>query len=730
MSQPRTKKKRIILAILLGLVLFFGSIGVQVALNLSIEALPQRPSESFSSSGAEKLLYFFDLERKGQDISTEIDLSVEGLLAELDGTFRYINGRYDVADFRMNALVRLFLDYRERLPLEVQEAIKTVMLSFKYWMDQGGDDSMCYWSENHQILFSTEEYLVGQTFPNDVFTVDGKTGLEHMEMAKVRINAWMEQRFLYGFTEWYSNNYYPEDVGPMSNFIQFAKDPEMVNRMKMIMDIIWFDMATQSFRYDGWDASLLPRTYFIFQPSAGRAYSDNRVSDDHGNRMRNFIDFIVQPAETKDFSDSWFTSRNGFFNAFKQMMEAQDEQGNPYYEVPEVIKAIFWDASEEIILRSSQSLNTTELKGEGLLGQDDASIMMQFGMEAFTNPAVIDNTMRYIARHGMFTNDFLNDFKLINLWPLRLFGLLGFVSETLQPSTNGVAIERANVYTYKTRDFLVSTAQAHQAGGYADQQAVSSINLSNRVSLFTTQPAKIPRRSGTPTYWTGNGRMPYSVQEKNVLIEIYNPPTKAGFMEPMVVKNTTHAFFPKQLYDEVIETYLADGFIFGRVGDAFVALQSRHPLAFVPFEISNQEGNRDDMLVRGSVNRDLTESYDLVQIGEGTHYFVTEVSSSKQETFASFVNRVRQNPLTFDENRQELMYTTRLYNGNQTTTLKATFGKSFYVNDVLQDLEYPRYQNTYVPNGSIARKPTQIQYQFQGKSVTLHYQNNTRVVVN
>ncbi|MDP2425117.1 MAG: hypothetical protein U1C51_05315 [Candidatus Izemoplasmatales bacterium] len=728
MAKPQRKQNKVVLGIVLVLVAFLLSIGIQVGFNLSIEAMPQRPSVSFSSSGAEKLLYLFDQQRKGVDISSEIDLSEEGLLAELDGTFRYINGRFDVADFRMNALVRLYYDFGSIMPIGVQEAIKEVMLSFKYWMDQGGSDSMCYWSENHQILFATEEYLVGQMFPNDIFTVDGLTGLEHMAMAATRINAWMSQRFLYGFTEWYSNNYYPEDIGPMSNFIQFAQDEEMVNRMKMIMDIIWFDMASQSYYYNGLDETLNPRTYFVFLPSAGRAYSDNRVSDEHGNRMRSFIDFIVQGNETKHLSNSWFTSRNGFFNAFKQMIEATDLHGNPYYEVPEVIKSIFWDSSEEIVLKSSQSLYVEELEQEGLLGQDDASIMMQFGMEAFTNPPVIDNTMKYIANNKMFTNDFLNDFKLINIWPLRALGLLGMVSTTLNPSTNGVAIQRANVYTFKTSEFLMSTAQAHKAGEYADQQAISSINLSNQVSLFTTQPAKIPRRSGTPTYWTGNGRMAYSVQEKNVLIEIYNPPTKVGFMEPMIVSETTHAFFPKQLYDHVVETHLASGVIFGRVGHTYVAIRSRYALEFVPFATSNIEGNRDDMLVRGSVKNQITEDYDLVQKGPGYHYFVTEVSGTSQETFEAFIQRVLNNPLTFDATTGQIVYSSTLYNQTNTTVLQAIYGVSFHIDSQLQDLEYGRYQNKYVPNGFTARKPSVITYVYDGKSVTLNYVDNTRVV--
>jgi hypothetical protein len=728
MKKKKSLAKRIILAIVLTFVGILVSVGIQVGFNLSIEALPQRPATSIDSGGVERVLYYYGLDARGEALPEGIALTSEFVLSELQGTFDYINGRYDVADFRMNSLVRLYLGYENILPQTVKDEIKVVMLGFKYWMDQGGADSMCYWSENHQILFSTQEYLVGQTFPDDVFEVDGKTGAEHMEMAKVRVEAWMYQRFHYGFTEWYSNNYYPEDVAPMANFIQFADDLEMVNRMKMIMDIIWFDMATQSWKFDGFDGAL-PRTYYVFLPSAGRAYSDNRASDDLGNRMRNFIDFVIQPDETKDFEQSWNTSRNGFFNSFRQMMEAKQTDNTPFYEVPEVIKAIFDDPSPEKIFMSSQSLDTEELAGEGLLGQEDHQIMMQLAMEAFTNPAVINNTMEYIAKNKMFTNDFLNDFKLINIWPLRALRLLDTVSEMLQPSTNGVAIERANVYTYQTNDYMMSTAQAHQAGDYADQQAVSSINLSNEVSIFTTQPAKIPRRSGTPTYWTGNGRMAYSIQEKNVLVELYPTPTKVGFMEPMIVEKTTHVYFPTQLFDEVDVSGLANGVIFGRIGDTFIGIRARYALAFVPFATSNQEGDRDDMLVRGSTGQVLTEDYDLVQYGDGMHYFVTELSAASQETFTAFKARMIANPLEFEPELHLLTYSSLLNNEILVSTLEVRAFDSFRLNGDLVDTNYGRYQNAYVPEGLTLRKPGIITYQFQGQSLILNYADNTRTEI-
>lgn len=710
---------------LIALLIFLGSIGIQFAINTGIDPLPSRPEGDYNSGGADRLLYYFYQEKLGTPVEN-IELTDTFIESELQGTFDYINGRYDVADFRVNALIRLYLSYKDEMSLDKQEDIKDVLLGFKYWMDQGGEDSMCFWSENHQILFASEEYLVGQTFPNEIFAVDGKTGLEHMQMAKKRIEAWLYQRFTYGFTEWYSNNYYPEDIGPLSNLIQFAEDENLVKQATIVMDLLWHDMASQSFRYEGMDELGNPRVYYIFNSSSGRSYSDNRMSDDTGNRMRPYIDFVMQPTETKDLEGGWGSSSNGFFNAFRQMMEATNDNLEPYYVVPEVIKAIFDDPAEEKVIRSSQSLDVEELKNEGLLGQEDHQIMMQWAMEAFSNPEVVDNTIKYMAKNNMFTNEFLNDFKLVNLWPLRAFGLLEMVSKSLKPSTNGVAIERANVYTYKTADFMMSTAQAYQMGEYADQHAVHQFNLSNEVSVFNTQPAKISRRSGTPTYWVGNGRQPVSVQEKNVNITIYQPPVKTGFMEPMIVKGTTHMFFPTELFDEIDLSHLNEGMIFGRVGNAMIGVRTRYALSFVPFSESNREGNRDDMLVRGSVKDVLTADYDLVQLGEGDHYFVTEMSSLSEETFDAFKNRIINNTLLYIEASHQVSYETNLYQDDELKVLTADYQGTFTVDDVLIDLNYDRFTSPYVMGGKTLRKQDVIRFSFGGHQLILDFENKIR----
>jgi hypothetical protein len=85
------------------------------------------------------------------------------------------------------------------------EEIRQVLFNFRYWWDEPGENSMCYWSENHQILFASAEYLIGQKFPNAQFPNSGLTGTQHMEKARERIMDWLQMRWDCGFIEFYSS---------------------------------------------------------------------------------------------------------------------------------------------------------------------------------------------------------------------------------------------------------------------------------------------------------------------------------------------------------------------------------------------------------------------------------------------------------------------------------------------------------------------------------------------
>ena len=642
---------------------------------------------------------------------------VAQISANLEGAIERIDIREDCADFTACGMIRFYLENKHRLAEENKAEIKACLTGFKYWMDQydGRKDSMCHWSENHQILFATTEYLAGAEWPDAVFS-DGKTGQEHLEMAKERIEAWMYQRYYYGFNEYYSNNYYPEDIAPMANFIQFAKaeDSTMAEQMKIVMDLIWIDIATQSYAYTNREGE----KEYAFMSASGRMYMDNKSSDDTGNRLRPYIHLVLEEGE------DYKTESNRFFVCFRRMYEANVE-GEPIYQVPDVIKEIFHDNTEKKIIKSSNGITLEELVADGFVGQDVAQIMMQTGMEAFSNQEVIDNSITYLRKNKLFHNEFLNDFKLVNLWPLTLSNGLGWASGILNPSTNGKAIQRANVYTYRTQYYSMSTAQAYFAGDYADQHQVSLATLGGDLSIYTAQPM---RNSSRGQYWVGYGRLPYSVQHENVNISIYTIPQKAGMLEPHIVQYT-HAYFPLGLFDEVNLDYMEDGYVFGRKGDTYIMLRAMSDgEATLQFKndmvgVSAEDLASDLSKIKDSVRELLEESgnlyYDLIFEGGEAHAWVTELGCvADNGSFEAFVSQMLANECSFDE--MTVSYQ------SQGKAFAVKYDTYFKLNGTAVNTDYGRYENPYV-SGKVERKADEIAFSFNGKNLTLNYKENKRV---
>ena len=637
--------------------------------------------------------------------------------ANLEGAIERIDIREDCADFTACGLIRFYLENKHRLADENKKEIKRCLTGFKYWMDQydGRQDSMCFWSENHQILFAVTEYLAGCEWPDATFA-DGKCGSEHIAMAKERIEAWMYQRYYYGFNEYYSNNYYPEDIAPMANFIQFAKaeDSDMVARMKIIMDVIWIDIATQSYKYVDAEST----TQYAFVSASGRMYMDNKSSDDTGNRLRPYINLVLGNGE------DYKTNSNRFFVCFRRMYEATLD-GEPIYQVPAVIKEIFDDTTEKQVVKSSNGITIAELEKDGFIGQEVDQIMMQTGMEAFSNPEVIDNSITYLRKNKLFNNEFLNNFKLVNLWPLTLTGSLGFASSKLNPSTNGKAIQRGNVYTYQTPYYSMSTAQEHFAGDYADQHQINVSTLGSDLSIYTAQPM---RNSSRGQYWVGYGRLPYSVQDENVNISIYTIPDKKGMLEPHIV-TYTHAYFPVGLFDEVNLDYMNQGYVFGRKGDTYIMLKAMSDgSATLAFKndmpgVSSEDIASDMSKIKESVCELIEASgdlrYDLILDGGSTHAWVTQLGSiAENGSFAEFVSSMMANGCSFSD--MSVRYET------SGKAFDVKYDEYFKINGQLIDTNYARYENDYVLGGRIERGADVMEFSFGGYSLTLDFKAGTR----
>ncbi len=568
---------------------------------------------------------------------------------KLNGTLQFIKNEYDVSDFKMVNLIRILYEYREFIPSEIKHRIDSVLLGFRYWMDEPNRNSICYWSENHQILFSSAEYLIGKLYKKNVFSDSGLTGEEHVLKARNRILNWLEMRWLYGFTEFYSGTYYIEDVAALLNLIDFSEDEEITVKSRIVLDLLFYDISTQSFR--GTMTSV-----------SGRAYESNRkggIYEDLGG----ILPFLSEGRDTP-----------------VGMVYSLSRTNN--YIVPPVFGEMVNDTSE-IVIKQSNGLNISELKAEGLFGTDEKSIMMQWGMEAFTNPEIINNSLRYIKKNNMFSNEFLKDFRYLNFTVFSALNLYGKLSEKVNPSTNGKAIQRGNTYTYKTKDYSLYSVQNYHPGDYADQHHVTGMNIGNEFSLFHLHPARKPDDyAHSPNYWVGYGKLPHVAQHKNISIGIYNISGKN-------MLDFTHAYFPEEKFDSV---FVSHNYLFGKKNDIYCALI-------------------------GSGDFEFESSDDVIQHGRKSVWIIEAGSKTEDTSFENFVRRIISNPFSFDEEGMRVVYSSR------NNDFELTFSGEFKINGEVADFDYPRFDSPYI---RAPRKPETLNFEFNGKKLYLDFYNKRR----
>ena len=548
----------------------------------------------------------------------------------------YMNCRFDCADFRAQLLFKIYKDCQNELTPECKALIKNTFLNFKYSMDEPGDDSMCYWSENHQLLFAVSEYLAGQEWQNEVFTNDGKSGEEHRKKALSKIRIWMQQRFDYGFSEYLSNNYLAEDIAPMANFIAYSKDEKAIEQMKIVMDILWLDVALNSVNNR-------------FVSVSSRMYGNNKAANCIGNSIQSAMNVLwgkeaaekllsdpdIPEAEKTLIRASLAKKPNHIVLCFTDIVE------KGLYTLPKAVKDIAL-SDETFVSKMSCGLSPDDMVSENLVGQSDSQIMAQTGAETFTNPQVIRNTLEYLKKNKLYTNKFLNYFRFLNLTIFKCINWEKFAARySIMP--HGIALGRGNVYTYRNAHYSLSTDVAKAVGVCGAQDHVWTANIAEALTLFTTHPAGSGngKYGASPGYWVGNGRRPMSVQHENVNITVYKLPQKKRLGERAVC-DITHAYMPRDLYDE----FELDGNrVFARKNGVFVALISDGNLEYKPYNPDSAKG-----LLKGRVlpeGLSLENGFDLCRKGGEYHCYITELSDSDAETFEEFKQRIKQNQIVF-----------------------------------------------------------------------------------
>jgi len=527
----------------------------------------------------------------------------------------FINERRDCSDFVLHSILRMLYQFSpdgqqygftplgQIDPNLLQDARQTV-LDFKYFPDEPGTDSMCTWTENHYILFTSAAYLAGQLYPKKVFSNSGETGRQKIEKNRIRILRWLALRFRTGFSEWLSHVYYDEDLAALLALHDFALDAEIRTLAKQVINLLLLDMALNSFQG-------------VFGATHGRAYENSKKHAVHQG--------------TVDTMKLLFGM--GIYSGFDNMSAPALALSS--YRVPAAIAAIAADQQSTCENRQRMGIRLAEMERWGLQASSFEDGMHLLTLEAYTHPRTIRNTLAMFDRCRWWDNAFLQDFKPYRflLKALDTIGGLPLLARTLEWDICRNTREEVHILTRRTPYYMLSTAQDYRSGYGGDQQHIWQATLGPDAICFTTHPAKL--EGSSPSYWTGSGLLPRAAQHGSLVVVVYRLRSRPALYVP-VRHFYTHAWLPRDRFDEVVEQ---DGWFFARRGEGYLALRSQQP----PFWSDRIPGNCSLSLRRDP--QDLGR--ELIAPGRDNIWLCQLGSAAENGSFPEFMAAITQAALEF-----------------------------------------------------------------------------------
>ncbi len=457
------------------------------------------------------------------------------LYENIDGALRWIDERNDCADFLIPGLVRILRQHRgtDRLKEGQAQKIEDSLVGFKYWLDEPGEVHACYFTENHQILFHSAEYLVGQLFPKRIFPSNNQSGEWHRQHAIPFIRRWIDWRARFGFSEWLAQGYYTEDILAMLGLMTYAEEEDIRLKSKLIIDQLLFDMAVNAFR------GSLCGTH-------GRAYTHSLI-DPNSEGVAPVMGLM------------WGEGYMGRFSDCATLMAVYD------YRCPKAIREVALDKPAIMINKERMSINVCDAKYYGVDPADFDNIMLFWGIQAYSDRLVVENSTKVYPYWNWMLNR-VHAYKEM----YELCDAAGIPSVSGTPDYT--AMTQVDIYTYKTPDYMLSCAQDFRKGRMGYQQHPWTASLGGRALVFTNSPGSNDYTS-RPNQLAGNLNLPRAVAHQNVQLCIYriNP----DFVDYLY----SHAYFPQHEFDEVDEAY---GWVFGRKDSAYIAMRSLRPGRWMP----------------------------------------------------------------------------------------------------------------------------------------------------
>jgi hypothetical protein len=410
----------------------------------------------------------------------------------------------------------------------------------KYWYNEPQTTNSIYSTENHQILYHSAELLIGQLYPNSTFLYSEMRGDEHIAHAKDRISQWLEWRSRLGFSEWHSNVYYNEDIAALVNLVDFAQDAEIVNKSAMVLDLIAFDFATNYFN----------STQATYAVPEGREYDGHKEGKSATDRASR--DSIAEAAWLMLGIGAHAENSTG-------SMAAIALATSDHYAPPPILEDIAKNASESIELRERNGINMEEGSDYGISYAEE-DLAYWWGMSGLLAPQTLVETLRIFSAYNV-KGELDGGLDLLT----TVFSVLGFLrgmsmaqySEAMKIITQGVCLESANIYTYRTPNYQLSVAQDHRKGRNSMQSHVWQATLDINATVYTCSPGVITQNF--EQRWVG-GWLPRATAYKNVNIIQFDRTTMPLEAEFLIFimrlifgldSYYIHAHFPQWAFEEV-----------------------------------------------------------------------------------------------------------------------------------------------------------------------------------
>jgi len=434
-----------------------------------------------------------------------------------------------------------------RLSPDVIAAIHQRFVDNRYRYDDplpdGRVDNLWFWSENHRIIGLTLEFLGGQRFSRNRFTVTGLSGTDHAARARPDILEWIHERAELGFFEWHSNVYMLKNITPLLMLSEMADDPEVANGAALALDLCLVDLAAHT--HAG-----------CYTAPRGRTYKKDKMSslDEATFGTAKFV-FDDTDAAYPSLTDNGVT----YFCAATRYRPPQatvDIATDPRTSVVRERHGVYFDG------RSPLEDHPAAPYGKDF--EDLANIPFWWSLGAIGMWPMARASVEAANANNLWDTELFEQLDLlasingydperIRVWEQERAAVInfGFLSE-------------ANTYAYREDEVSMATVIDHRPGEMRDQAHAWQAAIDENAMVFTNHPVTDVgqsldwREDGRPGYWTGEASMPRSAQHGRTGVHLYLPAwdeaTDTAVWSVFGYRPYTHAYVPQDHFDRVVQT--------------------------------------------------------------------------------------------------------------------------------------------------------------------------------